>query len=68
MKDQDVRSVLFYAGCRGGHVSTMKLWITPSMDLNLPLTQVEHMADFIDCEKLTPLYAAASSKYSGLLQ
>lgn len=57
VKGDDVRSCLLYAACRGGNLEVVKLWLSPSMDINQPRQIVIGLDD---CENGTPMYAACS--------
>ena len=57
VKDDGVRSCLLHAACRGGNLEAVKLWMSPSMDINQPRLFVNSLKD---CENGTPMYAACS--------
>ncbi|XP_052100513.1 leucine-rich repeat serine/threonine-protein kinase 1-like isoform X2 [Mytilus californianus] len=57
VKDDGVRSCLLFAACRGGNLEIVKMWLSPSMDINHPKLFVSSLED---CENGTPLYAACS--------
>lgn len=60
VKDDGIRSCLLHGACRGGNIDIVKMWMSPSMNINHPKLFVSTLED---CENGTPLYAACSGNH-----
>ncbi|XP_053405645.1 leucine-rich repeat serine/threonine-protein kinase 1-like isoform X2 [Mercenaria mercenaria] len=65
IKDDQVRNCLLYAACLGGNIDVVKMWLSPSIDINHPLQLVKRLTD---CEKLTPLFAACAGGHKHVIK
>ncbi|XP_070204815.1 leucine-rich repeat serine/threonine-protein kinase 1-like isoform X2 [Littorina saxatilis] len=61
LKDSEVMQALLYAACKGGHLSMVRRWLLPSLDVNQP---VQLVASLLHCEHRTPLHAACEGSHT----